>query len=340
MKHARTRRIGSTNVEVTRLGFGGTALAGPMAPRSDAEASALIGKAIESGIRYVDTSPFYGSGLSEHRTGAGLRSVSRMDVVLSTKVGRLLIPEPRATDSVESGALPFRTVFDYSRKGALRSFKESLQRLGVASIDLLLIHDVSHRWHGDRFDAVLAEATAEALPMLAALRDEGVIGAVGLGTNDLEAAVLMAAHGGLDCVMIAREYNLINHRALLRELAPICAERGMSLICAAPYASGILATGLTENATYMYEPPDAAVRNKIAAAEFVCAEFDVPLRAAALQFADLNPLVCSVVAGLRSERELADAIEAFNHPIPDDVWRRMKEEGLIDEHAPTAAGRT
>ena len=339
MNHARTRRIGSTGVEVTRLGFGGTALAGQAAPGHETESLALIAKAFKSGIRYFDTSPFYGSGLSEHRTGAGLRAVSRMDVVLSTKVGRLLIPDPGATDIVHNGKLPFRTAFDYSRKGALRSFEDSLQRLGVARVDLLLIHDVSHRWHGDGFDAVLDEATAEALAVLVDLRDADVIGAVGLGTNDLEAALPMAAHGGLDCVMIAREYNLINHAALLRELAPICAERGMSLICAAPYASGILATGLIEGATYMYQAPDAAVRTKITAIETVCAAFDVPLRAAALQFADLNPMVCSVVAGLRSERELAEAIEAFNHPIPDAFWMRLKAEGLIDPNAPTMAGR-
>lgn len=335
MKHTTTRRIGRTNVEVTRLGYGGTALAGSSAPRSEAEANATIAAALHHGIRYFDTSPFYGSGLSEHRIGAGLRPVPRADVIVSTKVGRLLVPDIEAG---AHGSLPFQTEFDYSRSGTVRSFEDSLQRLGMARIDLVIIHDVSHRWHGENFDAALSKATAEALPTLVNLRDTGVIGAVGLGTNDLAAAVPMAAHGGLDCVMIAREYNLLNHADLLRELAPICADSGMSLLCAAPYASGILATGAVDGATYMYEPPSETMRARIGAIENVCAEFDVPLRAAALQFADLNPAVASVVAGMRTEAEIAAAVDAFNHPIPPDFWNRLKSLDLIDKTAPTDEG--
>ncbi|WP_421726082.1 aldo/keto reductase [Bauldia sp.] len=335
MKHAAKRKIGTTEVEITRLGYGGTALAGTTGPSDEPEAVAVIRAALSHGIRYFDTSPLYGSGLSEHRMGAGLRHAPRAEIVVSTKVGRLLIPDASAAGG---GALPFRPDFDYSRGGSIRSFEDSLQRMGVDRIDLLFIHDISHRWHGSGFEAALARATAEALPALVEFRDAGVIGAIGLGTNDLAAAVPMAAHGGLDCVMIAREYNLLNHAELLRHLAPVCVRNGVSLICAAPYASGILATGLTEGATYMYAPPDDAVRAKITNLEAVCALHGVPLRAAALQFADLNPLVSSVVAGLRTEAEIDAAIEAFNYPVPPAFWAQLKAEGLIDPAAPIEAG--
>ncbi len=335
MKHAKTRRIGKTDIQVSRLGYGGTALAGPAAPRTEEEVGSLIAAAIGQGIRYFDTSPFYGHGLSEHRVGTALRGAARDSIVISTKVGRLLSPDERADDCVAAGTLPFKHTFDYSRAGVIRSFEDSLQRLGLARIDFLIIHDVSHRWHGDGFGTVLAKAMTEALPALMELRAAGLIGAIGLGTNDLQAAVPMAAHGGLDCVMIAREYNLLNHRDLLADLAPICAERHISLLCAAPFASGILATGPIDGATYMYEPPCPDMRAKVTAIDAVCQVFDVPLRAAALQFADLNPLVASVVAGLRSETELSEAIDAFNHPIPPDFWSRLKDLDLVHLDAPT-----
>ncbi|MEM1399799.1 MAG: aldo/keto reductase [Pseudomonadota bacterium] len=330
-KHAQKRRLGKTDVFVSRLGYGGTALAGPSAPPTEA----VISAAFDQGIRYFDTSPFYGSGLSEHRLGTALRTVPRGDYVLSTKVGRIFSPDLDAEGCAEAGKLPFKFEFDYSRPGTIRSFEDSLQRLGLARIDFLIIHDVSHRWHGDGFVSALARATTEALPALIELKEAGLIGAIGLGTNDLLAAVPMAAHGGLDCVMIAREYNLLNHRDLLADLAPICAEKGISLLCAAPYASGILATGLTEGATYMYAPPDTGMRQKVMTIQAVCKDFGVPLPAAALQFADLNPLVASVVAGLRNQSELFAAIEAFNHPIPPDFWSRLKDLGLIHTDAPT-----
>lgn len=335
MKHAKTRRIGKTDILVSRLGYGGTALAGPAAPRTESEVNSVIAAAVSQGIKYFDTSPFYGHGLSEHRLGTALRAASRDSFILSTKVGRLLSPDKNADGCVAAGNLPFKYTFDYGRTGTIRSFEDSLQRLGLARIDFLIIHDVSHRWHGDGFGAALAKAMAEALPALIELKDAGLIGAIGLGTNDLQAAIPMAERGGLDCVMIAREYNLLNHRDLLADLAPICSEKHISLLCAAPFASGILATGPVEGATYMYEPPCPEIRAKITAIEAVCKVFHVPLSAAALQFADLNPLVASVVAGLRSETELSEAIDAFNYPIPPDFWSRLKELNLIHLDAPT-----
>lgn len=334
-RHAKTRRIGNTDILVSRLGYGGTALAGPAAPATGADVDSLIAAAIDQGIRYFDTSPFYGHGLSEHRMGMALRGLTRDGFILSTKVGRLLSPDGDADDCLAAGKLPFKYTFDYSRVGVIRSFEDSLQRLALARIDFLIIHDVSHRWHGDGFGAALAKAMTEALPALMELKDAGLIGAIGLGTNDLQAAIPMAAHGALDCVMIAREYNLLNHRDLLADLAPICAEKHVSLLCAAPFASGILATGLVDGATYMYEPPSPEMRAKITAIDAVCKVFDVPLRAAALQFADLNPLVASVVAGLRSETELTEAIDAFNYPIPSEFWSRLKDLDLIHLDAPT-----
>ena len=330
MSHDTKRRIGSTDVEVSRLGFGGTALAGHAAPKSEAEAEGVLAAALVAGITYFDTSPFYGHGLSEHRIGAGLRQAERDRITLSTKVGRLLIPD---ASSATTGVLPFRTRFDYSRTGVLRSFENSLQRLGTDRIDLLIIHDVSHRWHGDRFDQRLREAMEGALPALAELRAEGVVGAIGLGTNDLDAAVPMTETGMLDCVMIAREYNLLNHASLLDRLAPAISWANASLIVAAPYASGILATGLTDGATYMYERPDAGIRQRMTKIEAVCAALGVPLRAAALQFAAMHPLIASVATGMRSQAEIDDAVAAFRHPIPPTFWHRLMEHGLIDPRA-------
>lgn len=332
MKHIATRKIGKSDIEVTRLGYGGTALMGKDAPKRDADACRVIEAAFEQGIRYFDTSPFYGSGLSELRLGAGLRHLPRNDIVLSTKVGRLLVPDAAFADE---GVLPFKLVFDYSKKGAVRSLEHSLLRLGTDRIDLLIVHDVSHRWHGDNFENILDQAISETLPTLAKLRDKGVIGAIGVGTNDLDAAVPMAASGMLDCIMIAREYNLLNHSALLQRLLPVCTRNNVSLLCAAPFASGILATGPVNGATYMYAPPDEDIHQKLERINAQCTAFGVPLRAAALQFADNNPIVSSVVAGLRSEREIQDAVDAFNYPIPPAFWDRLKEQKLIDQNAPT-----
>lgn len=330
MTHSDKRKIGRTDIEVSRLGYGGTALAGASAPATEADANAVISAALRAGITYFDTSPFYGHGMSEHRIGAGLRQTPRDTFTLSTKVGRLLVPDE---PSAAPGVLPFRTRFDYSRDATLRSLEDSLQRLGTARIDLAIIHDVSHRWHGEDFDTRLEEATQGALPALAALRDAGTIGAVGLGTNDLDAAVPMTETGLLDCVMIAREYNLLHHAPLLDRLAPVAARTGTSLIVAAPYASGILATGLTETATYMYNPPSAEIRHRTAAVETACRAFDVPLRAAALQFAALHRQVASVATGLRSTDEIDDAVAAFNHPILPAFWDHLVDTGLVDARA-------
>lgn len=336
MRHTEKRQIGQTGVAVSRLGYGGTALAGAAAPQSEGETNTVIAAALAAGITYFDTSPFYGHGLSEHRLGTGLRHISRDKITVSTKVGRLLAPDPA---SAAPGVLPFRTTFDYSRAGALRSFEDSLQRLGMDHIDLLIIHDLSHIWHADTFNDRFAEARDGALPALADLRSQGAIKAIGLGTNDLSSAVPMTRTGLLDCVMIAREFNLLNHAALLDQLAPVAAETETSLIVAAPFASGILATGLTEGATYMYHPPDADIQERVSAVKTIATTYDVPLRAAALQFAATHPLVASVATGLRSEAEIHEAVAAFNHSIPTEFWEHLCRSGLVDERAVSLEGR-
>ena len=323
MNGAATAPIGKTGVSVTRLGLGCAPLGGLYAAVSDEQARATVEQAWQLGVRTFDTAPLYGSGLSEERVGAALSSRVRDEFTLSTKVGRLLEAGGSA-DPIFEGASAAAPVFDFSYDGALRSLESSLERLALDRVDIALIHDPD-----DHYDEALAGAYAA----LARLRSEGVVGAIGVGMNQAEALVRFALDADVDCFLIAGRYTLLDHAAL-GELLPICVERGIAVIVGGVFNSGIL-TGGDGHFDYRPAPPELGARVRRLAD--VCARWDVPLPAAALQFPLGHPAVACVLAGCRSPAEVAEDVRLFELGLPSGLWDDLRAEGLLPGDAPVPA---
>ena len=331
---AALRRIGRRDVAVSLLGVG-TAPFGSLA-REDTDAS--VGGAFAhlygAGLRYFDTAPFYGLGLAEHRLGACLRTVDRKSLVISTKVGRLMKPvDGGIAPGVSSGAAPFEVAFDYSYDGTMRSLEHSLQRLGTNAVDIVLIHDVNRRWQGDLIEQRYREAMSGAYRALAELRSAGTIKAFGVGVNDWSILLRFAADGDFDCFMLAGRYTLLDHTALERFM-PICERRGISVLMAAPFNSGILATGARPGAMFFYAEAEPEIKTRTRQIEAVCTRHRVALAAAALQFPLAHPAVASVVTGMRSAAEADANVVHCRAAIPRAFWDELKHERLITDAAP------
>lgn len=319
-------RNGDTRLKglaLSRLGYGGGSLFGISGERAAAE---LLDYAYQRGFRYFDTAPFYGSGLSEHWYGSALRQHARDEFVLSTKVGRRLRPM-RDGGSAQDG-LPFEVFYDYSYDGVLRSFDDSLQRLGLPRIDIALIHDVNPRWHGEAYEQRFQEAMEGAYRALHELRAQGVVRAIGVGLKGWEACLRFARAGDFDCIMLAGGYTLLEHDAA-RELLPYCVEHEMAVIVASPFNSGILAKGPVSDATFFYTeaPPEIVERTRRIQA--VCARHAVPLGAAALQFTLAHPAVVSAVCGYRSATEVDTNLAWSEWSIPQALWDELRRERLL-----------
>jgi D-threo-aldose 1-dehydrogenase len=254
--------------------------------------------------------------------------------VISTKVGRLMKPvEGGVAPGVESGAAPFEVAFDYSYDGTMRSLEHSLQRLGTNALDIVLIHDVNRRWQGDRVDERYREAMSGAHRALAELRSGGAIKAFGVGVNDWSILLRFAADGDFDCFMLAGRYTLLDHTAL-ETFMPECERRGISVLMAAPFNSGILATGAHPGATFFYVEAEPEIVSRTRRIEAVCARHGVSLAAAALQFPLAHPAVASVVTGMRSAAEADANVAHCRAPIPQAFWDELKHERLIADQAP------
>jgi len=338
------RRIGRTSLEVSVLGFGGNALGNLYTIVDEAEARDTVLAAHETGVTYYDTAPMYGHGLSERRMGDALRALPRDEVVLSTKVGRLLrphgkVPPPKPPPSeggIFTGELPFLPVFDFSYDATMRSFEDSLQRLGMNRIDILLIHDCDEWSQGPRYEAALRTVESGALRALLRLKDEGVIAAFGAGVNQAEACERLMDIGPFDCFMLAGRYTLLEQGAL-DSFLPRCVAEGVSVIPAAPFNSGILVTGATPDARYNYLPAPDDVKQRVARIEEVGRAHGVPLAAAALQFVLAHPAVVTVIPGGRSRAEAEQNARWAVAPIPAAYWTDLKAEGLLREDAPVPA---
>ena len=315
-------------LKLPRLGFGGGSV---FCVVPEIEAAGLLDHAWEKGFRYFDTAPFYGHGLSEHRFGMKLREHARDEFLLSTKVGRLLVPEPLAAP--EPAKLPFSIGYDYTYDGVMRSFEHSLQRLGLARIDIAYIHDVSPRWQGEAYDSRFREAMEGGYRALDRLRAEGTIRAIGVGVKDWDVCLRFARAGDFDLFMLAGGYTLLEHTAL-NEFLPECEKRGIAVVVASPFNSGILATGAVDGASFFYSaaPPDILARTR--QLEAICGRHGVPLGAAALQFALAHPAVVGVVCGYARLAEIETNIAWADFPIPAALWDDMKAEGMIAAGAP------
>lgn len=329
------RPLGRSGITVTALGFGGAPLGDLYATLDDATAIAAVAAAAEAGVALFDTAPLYGRGLSEHRIGTALRRRPRASFVLSTKVGRVYAPAPHGVARREgyAGGLPFDGRFDYGYDGAMRSIEQSLLRLGLASIDVALIHDVDPWTHGDDAPRRQREALDGAYRALDALRAQKVIRAVGVGVNDADVCARMVRDADLDCVMLAGRYTLLEQGALDAFL-PLAAQRGIGVMLGGVFNSGILATGARPGAHYDYRPAPPPLLERVARLEAVCRAHGVALAHAAARFPLGHPAVSSVVLGAVTPGEVDRNVAAFRAPVPEALWRDLAGEGLLRPDAP------
>jgi len=328
-------RLGRTSVEVTRLGLGTAPLGDLFVLVGDAEAQAVLERAVEAGVTLIDTAPYYGLGLSEHRVGRFVRGLERDGVVLATKVGRVLVPARAGgrEDTFWAGGLDFDFRFDYSYDGVMRSHEDSLQRLGLDRVDLLAIHDLDLR-HGSReeFEARLGELQGGGARALVELRASGAVSAIGLGINTLGAIPRVLDVLDLDYVIVAMPYTLLDQDALDEEL-PLCLERGVGVVIGAVYASGILAVD-AGSGTYGYEQASAEIAEKAGRMRSVCEHHGVSLASAALHFPLGHPAVVAVIPGALSAEQVRQNVERFGARVPVAVWDELKAEGLLRADAP------
>ncbi|KQY79473.1 aldo/keto reductase [Pelomonas sp. Root1444] len=326
-----SRRLASIDLRLSTLGLGAAALAGLYEAVDDATATATLQAAWDRGLRYIDTAPFYGYTLSERRVGAFLAGRPRDSFVVSTKVGRLMQPDATVAPGSDGWAapLPFRPVFDYSHAGVMRSFEDSLARLGLSRIDILLVHDIGRMTHGDRHELHWRALTeGGGFRALEELRSQGLVQAIGLGVNEWEIARDALAAAPIDCVLLAGRYTLLEQGSL--GFLDQCADAGVSVLVGGPFNSGLLAGQAKYN--YGDVPPD--VMRRAEALSAACAAFDVPLQAAALRFPLAHRAVASVLAGMRSPEQVASNAAWLQQRVPDELWLALRERGLVDAAAP------
>jgi D-threo-aldose 1-dehydrogenase len=336
------RRLGRTNVEVTELGFGGASIGELFVRVTEADAAATLAAAWGAGVRYFDTAPWYGRGLSELRVGAALRDHPRSDYALSTKVGRWLRPSS-AEDFDGSpwlGGSPNEVVFDYTYDGIMRSVEQSRLRLGITRIDIAWIHDLDSHYHDPpTIESHMRDLAGSGWRALEELRSSGQMGGFGAGINDLGLMPRFLDIGAIDAFLVAMPYTLLDQDVLDAEF-PACVERGIGFVIGAVFASGILAKGPVPGARYAYAEASPEVMEKTRRIAAVCERHGVPLPAAALQFPLAHPAVASVIPGASSPAQQARNVEWFRTPIPGDLWAELKHEGLLRQDAPVPAAGT
>lgn len=319
----RRRTLGRGAI-LTELGLGCAEFGNLYRETSDEESASAVDAAWAAGIRYFDTAPHYGLGLSERRLGAALAGRDRDDFVVSTKVGRLLVPSPETADRVDDGGFVVPAVqrrqWDYSRDGILRSFEASLDRLGMDRVDIVYLHDPDFHWEA---------ASTTGIDALIELRDQGVVGAIGAGMNQSEMLVEFIRRCDVDIMMLAGRLTLLDSGAL-DQLLPLAAERSVGIVAAGVYNSGLLGTARPAvDARFNYEqaPADLIARaNRIAD---VCEAHGVTLPAAAIAYPLRQPAVISVVLGTRTAAHVRSNLERYETEIPDEVWDELQLEGLI-----------
>lgn len=338
MKPSDKRKFGRTDLEVTSFAFGTAPVGNIFREIDDQTSRAMFDHAWDSGVRYFDTAPMYGHGLSELRTAEALRWRKRDDYVLSSKVGRLLRPARR--DSIDFApwvnAAPFTMDFDYSYDGTMRSFEDSLQRLALEHIDILFIHDIDVYTRGAEQPEVFRQAMDGCYKALARLRDEKVVKAIGVGVNEWQVCHEALKQRDFDCFLLAGRYTLLEQDALDGFL-PLCEERGAAVVVGGGFNSGILATGAKPGAKYNYAPAPAEIMDRVSKIEDVCVEYNVPLAAAALQFVVAHPAIPAFCAGTRTVEQLDQNLAWFQHAIPAEFWAALKTKGLLRDDAPVPA---
>ncbi len=339
MQNLSTRKIGSTDLDIVTLGLGCATLGNLYHPVSDEDARETVRCALDSGLSYIDTAPYYGFGLSERRVGDVLRQQDRKSFILSTKVGRMLAPCAPVDENIGRcayySAMPFEAVYDYSYDGIMRSFEDSLQRLGLSRIDIIYMHDIGKLTHGKDHANLFKIAMNSGYKALDELRSSGQIRAFGLGVNEYEVCEEAMEYGDFDCFLLAGRYTLLEQKALDTFL-PKCESRKSSVIAGGVYNSGILALGSKSEKPlhYDYEPASAEIIDRIRQIELICDSYQIPLAAAALQFPLAHPSVVNVTVGMGKPQRVKQTLELFTYSIPAEFWQALKDGELLHPSAP------
>ena len=328
--------LGKTNIEVSAIGFGGAPIGDLFDKLDEQVCYDTLKISHKSNINFFDTSPFYGHGLSEHRIGNYLKSINRNDFVLCTKVGRYLIPDKpeRIYRGVFKGGLNFSPIFDYSYDGVMRSFEQSLFRLGLSQIDICLIHDVDRFNHGDDVDKFFKIAMDGAYKALRKLKDQELIKAIGIGVNEAEMCTKFAESGDFDCMVMAGRYTLLEQGAI-DSFFPIAEKQNIGIILAGVFNSGILVKGVNENSTYDYGKIPEKIKKRYFEIDKICQEFNIPIAAAALQFCNANDLISTMIIGMDRPIHVQQNLDFLNFKIEKEFWEKLKKNNLIDERSPT-----
>ncbi|WP_100246851.1 aldo/keto reductase [Streptomyces viridochromogenes] len=317
----------------SRLGFGAAPIGNLYTAVDEATARAAIDTAWDAGMRYFDTAPHYGLGLSERRLGEALRDRPRSQFAVSTKVGRLLVPTPHLKDGQDPGGFvvpaDHTRVWDFSRDGVLRSVEDSLRRTGLDRLDVLLLHDPDEHWR---------QALDEGYPALAELRDQGVVKAIGAGMNQSRMLADFVRHTDMDVIMLAGRYTLLDQEAL-DDLLPLCERRGVSVIAAGVFNSGLLATPRpSADLRYNYRQAQPEMVRRATLIADVCERHGTTLPAAALHFPLAHPAVVNVTVGCRTAQEAHEAAAHLADPQPAHLWSELKQTGLLRQDAPVPGG--
>jgi D-threo-aldose 1-dehydrogenase len=339
MKVSDKRPLKRAGLALTALGIGTAPLGGLYAPVALADARATLDAAFAAGIRHFDTAPMYGLGRSEHLVGERLREEAPDEVVVSTKVGRLMsfdrpgrqLPPEAARNEFDSGwhnGLSFREIFDYSYDAILRSYDDSRQRTGLSKLDILFVHDIGRVTHGEAHDHHWGALTwGGGFRALEELRAAGLIAGFGLGVNENEVILEAMEETDLDVCLLAGRYTLLDGSAA-EALLPKALARDVGLVMGGVFNSGILASA-SGRKKYNYVDAPAEILAKAEALEAECGAFGVPLQAAAIQFPYRHPATANVVIGAKTAAQLQQNVAWFEQPIPDALWRSLEEKGLI-----------
>ena len=330
---ANTRKIGRTNVEVSALGIGGAPFGGNFSEGDRSDAVAVVRAGFDAGLNFVDTAPFYGFGRSERAVGDAIRG---RDYILSTKVGRLLAPgsDPDPMLGGMRNPLPFNPVYDYTYDGVMRSYEDSLQRLGLDRIDILLAHDIGKFQHGEEDNKrYFADLESGGYKALDELRSSGQVGAIGLGVNENAICLDVLKIGDWDTFLLAGRYTLLEQTPL-DDLIPACLASGTTLIIGGPFNAGVMLGGELWN--YAKAPPQ--VLDRVRKIHAICADHNVDPAVAALQFPLAHPVVSSVIPGAKNETEFRGILNWAAQPTPRALWSDLQSAGLIHADAPLPDG--
>jgi len=329
-----------TQLSFSAIGLGTAPMGDLYALLDEKTQIATVEQGYASGVRVFDTSPHYGNGLSEVRVGAGLRHVPRQEVIVSTKIGRTMDPFRRPAERNKdvfspgfAGGFPHAANFDYSYDGAMRSIEQSLLRMGLSRLDIVLIHDCDRWTHGEQAGQRFGEAMDGAYRALDKLRSEKVVAAIGFGINESDTAVRFVRAGDFDVAMLAGRYSLLIQNALV-EFLPLALEKHVGVMLAGVFNSGILATGAISDAKFEYGPAPADILDRVRRIEAVCARHGTSIRRAALQFALAHPAVVSVVLGAVQPAEVESNAADAAHAVPAALWTELKSTGLLDPAVP------